>query len=48
MMCNTNEDIRTILRVANLLEIYEYCEKRDSKQSKLKKRLRKNNPNESK
>ncbi len=42
------EEIRIILRVANLLEIYEYCEKRDYKQSKLKKRLRKSNPNASK
>ena len=41
------EDIRAILRVANLLEIYDFCEKRENKQSKLKKGLRENNPNES-
>lgn len=42
------EDIRAILRVANLLEIYEFCEKRDNKRSKLKKQLRKSNPKASK
>lgn len=43
-----NQDERTILRVANLLALYEYCEKSDNKQSKLKKQLRENNPNGSK
>ena len=47
-MCGITEDIRAILRVANLLEIYDFCEKWDNKQSKLKKQLRKSNPNESK
>ncbi|MCG3254861.1 MAG: hypothetical protein KAU62_02155 [Candidatus Heimdallarchaeota archaeon] len=47
MMCGITEDIRAILRVANLLEIYEFCEKRDNKRFKLKKRLRKSNPKES-
>ena len=47
-MCSINEEIRTILRVANLLEIYEFCEKWDNKRSKLKKQLRKSNPKESK
>ena len=42
-----NEDIITILRVANLFEIYEEAIKNDLKQFRMKKRLRKSNPNES-
>ena len=42
-----NEDIITILRVANLFEIYEEAIKNDLKQFRMKKSLRKSDGDES-
>ena len=42
-----NEEERQILKVANLLEIYDYCEKKEDTRIKVKIRLRKSKPKES-